>query len=231
MQQQRLQLQIPPRPDYGRWVRHAGVEEACNRLALWLVRGGMLWLTSDEKAGKSHFVQALQKEHPHIGLVRISAGQLPAFRQTQQWIEALAGAAYWIVDTAAGAFSRAQGIALFHLIERAREMSRPLLIVWRDSGQADIPPELMSRLRMMEQVRMAAPLSDADLLAVLRSIADEMQWQVKESILNLLIKELPRDLKSQIYALEKLESGSLKLPHQITQEWARQHLLEDQEGR
>lgn len=231
MQQQRLQLQIPPRPDYGRWVRHSGVEEACSRLALWLVRGGMLCLTSDEKAGKSHFVQALQKEHSHIGLVRAVAGQQPAFRQTQKWIEELAAAAYWIVDTEPESFSRATGIALFHLIERAREMSRPLLIVWRDGGQSDVPPELMSRLRMMEQVKMVAPLSDEDLLAVLRSIADEMQWQVKESILNLLIKELPRDLKSQFYALEKLESGSLKLPHQITQEWARQHLMENQEGR
>lgn len=231
MQQQRLKLQIPPRPDYGRWVRHSGVEQAASRLALWLVQGGTLWLTSDEQAGKSHFVEALQEDHPHIGLIRATAQPLPSFKQTQQWVESLSQAAYWIVDTEPGSFTRAQATAVFHLIERAREMNRPLLIVWRDSGECNLPPEFMSRLRMLEQVKMQAPLADVDLLAVLRSIADGMQWQVKESILNLLIKELPRDLKSQVYALEKLESGSLKLPHQLTQEWARQHLMEHQAGR
>lgn len=231
MHQQRLQLQIPPRPDYGRWVRHHGVEAACGRLALWLVQGGALWLTSDEKAGKSHFVQALQKEHPHIGLVQAEPLQHAAFKQTEQWVQALSPAACWIVDMAAQGVSRQSGLALFHLMERAREMNRPLLIVWRDGGCSDIPPELMSRLRMLEQVRMEPPRSDADLLAVLRSISEEMQWRVGENILSFLMQELPRDLESQMYALRQLESDSLKLPHRMTQAWAREHLMARQEER
>ena len=67
MCQQRLDWRLPAWSDSDAWVRHAGVEAATNRLALWLVHGGRLWLTSDEVAGKSHLLSLLAAAYSLIG--------------------------------------------------------------------------------------------------------------------------------------------------------------------
>lgn len=224
MQQQALNYTLPVRYEYGRWVRHAGVEQACNRIVLWLVRGGMLWLASDQEAGKTHFLTALQAEHPHIGLISVDAGRQPSVRLVQQWLEKLEPFASWIVDLPAGALSRAHGLALFHLIERAREMNRPLLISWRCKESELAPPELSSRLRMMERTLMQSPACDSELRAVLLAVAEGMQWQVKESLLSLMLSRLPRRLTDQVDALRQLEAASLQDRQRITQAWAEKQL-------
>jgi len=224
MQQQRLNYKIPETYPYGRWVRHGGVEQACSRIALWLVQGGMLWLGSEAAAGKTHFLNALKQEHPHIGLVSIDVKPEPAVTLVRNWLSQLEPTAYWMVDLPAGAVSRSLGLALFHLIERAREMNRPLLISWRCGDEELAPPELSSRLRMVEQANMAPPVADDDLKAVLLSVAEQLQWQVKESVLNLMVTRLPRTLTDQIEALKELESASLQERKRMTQAWAERQL-------
>jgi chromosomal replication initiation ATPase DnaA len=224
MKQQRLNYKIPVTYEYGLWVRHAGVEPACNRIALWLVQGGVLWLASEEMAGKTHFLHAIEQEHPHVGLVAVDEQQVPAVSLVQNWLEKLESHAYWIVDLAAGPASGSQGLALFHLIERAREMNRPLLISWRCDEAGLAPPELSSRMRMMERAAMAAPKTDHDLRAVMHSVAEGLQWQVKESLLSLMLTQLPRSLPEQIAALTQLESASLEERQRITQAWAKEKL-------
>ncbi|MES0370939.1 MAG: hypothetical protein ABUK11_01550 [Mariprofundaceae bacterium] len=228
MHQQRLNYKIPVNYEYGRWVRHAGVEHACSRIALWLVQGGTLWLGSEGIAGKTHFLHAIKQEHPHVGLVVLGDRQEPAVRLVQNWVEELEPYAYWIVDLAAGAVNRSQGLALFHLIERAREMNRPLLISWRcDEGDL-APAELSSRMRMMERASMDSPKTDRDLRAVMYAVAEGLQWQVKESVLSLMLEQLPRNLTEQIAALTQLESASLEERQRITQAWAKKKLNLDQ---
>lgn len=224
MQQQRLNYKIPVTYPYGRWVRHAGVEQACARIALWLVQGGMLWLGSEEMAGKTHFLHAVSQEHPHVGLIRVDGQPEAAVRLVRSWLDTLEPHAYWIVDMPAGPVSGAYGLALFHLIERAREMNRPLLISWRCDESELAPPELSSRLRMMERIAMAAPAVDNDLRAVMQSVADGLQWQVKDSVLSLMLTHLPRGLEPQIAALTELESASLEERQRITQAWAKEKL-------
>lgn len=224
MRQQRLDYKIPVSYEYGRWIRHAGVEQACNRIALWLVRGGMLWLSSAEVAGKTHFLHAMQREHPHVGLIVADAGQEPAVRLVRRWLEALEHHACWIVDVEAGPISSAQGLALFHLIERAREMNRPLLISWRCEEGDLAPAELSSRMRMMERISMASPKTDDALRGVMQSVAEGLQWQVKDSVLSLMLTQLPRSLPAQIEALTQLESASLEEQQRITQAWAKEKL-------
>jgi len=224
MQQQRLNYKIPVTYPYGRWVRHEGVEQASSRIALWLVQGGMLWLGSDEVAGKTHFLHALSQEHPHVGLIRADEKPEAAVRLVRSWLERLEPYAYWMVDMAAGSTGSVQGLALFHLIERAREMNRPLLISWRCDEHELAPPELSSRMRMMERVGMSAPMADSDLKAVMQSAADGLQWQVKESVLSLMLTHLPRRLDQQIKALTELESASLEQRQRITQAWAKEKL-------
>jgi len=224
MQQQALNYTLPVRYEYGRWVRHDGVEQACSRIALWLVRGGPLWLSSEKAAGKTHFLTALQAEHPHIGLISVGAVRQPSVRLVNQWLEKLEPFASWIVDLPAGGVSRTHGLALFHLIERAREMNRPLLVSWRCKESELAPPELSSRLRTMERTLMQPPAHDSDLRDVLLAVAEGMQWQVKESLLSLMLNRLPRQLGDQVEALKQLEAASLQDRQRITQAWAEKQL-------
>lgn len=224
MHQQRLNYKIPVSYEYGRWVRHAGVEDACSRIALWLVQGGALWLGSEVIAGKTHFLHAIKQEHPHVGLIFPSDKKEPAVKLVRRWVEELEPYAYWIVDLAAGSLNCSHGLALFHLIERAREMNRPLLISWRCDENDLAPPELSSRMRMMERVSMCSPKTDQDLRAVMYAVAEGLQWQVKDSVLSLMLAQLPRSLAEQITALTQLESASLEERQRITQAWAKKKL-------
>ncbi|MFQ5582215.1 MAG: hypothetical protein ACE5F3_06280 [Mariprofundaceae bacterium] len=226
LRQQRLGLVIPPSYDYGHWERHAGVEDACNRIALWQVHGGRIWLTSEAVAGKTHLLHALQQEQPQLGLICVSA-QNPghAFGQVQAWLTMLESRAFWAVDIPAGALLPASGLALFHLIERARDMRRPLLVAWRCPEEAMAPPELASRLKSMERIEFASPRSDHELRMVLRSVASSLQWDVKENVLDVLLAQLPRKLDVLIPALKRLETTSIgRGKRRISQAWTRQQI-------
>jgi len=226
LRQQRLGLYVPPSYDYGRWQRHAGVEDACNRVALWQVHGGRIWLTSEAAAGKTHLLHALQQEHPQTGLLCISAAEPGhAFGQVQRWLAMLEPMAFWAVDVAAGPLPPATGLALFHLLERARDMQRPLIVAWRCPQQHMAPPELASRLKSMERIELAPPHSDADLRRVARSVAASLQWDVKEEVLDVLLAHLPRQLDVQLAALKRLEAASMERGRRrISQAWTRQQI-------
>jgi len=224
MHQQRLHFNIPASYRYGSWIRHSGVENGCNRIALWLVQGGLLWLNSDGVAGKTHFLHALKQEHPHIGLVVVDSAQAPSVRLVEQWLKQLEPSACWMVDLPASQVSRACGLALFHLIERAREMNRPLLISWRCEDDSLAPAELSSRMRMMEQIVMVPPSSDQEMKQIIHSVAEELQWSVKESVISLMLSHLPRTVADQVSALKQLESASLEGRSRITQAWAKKKL-------
>jgi chromosomal replication initiation ATPase DnaA len=227
MRQQLLELTLPERYSYGDWVQHAGAEAAHNRLALWLVHGGRLWLRSESPAGKTHLLHALADEHPHIGL--ISPGRESAdhgWALVNGWLADLGEKAFWMVDVEAGPPLYATGIALFHLIERAREMHRPLLIAWRCPDAELAPPELASRIKGMEQVEIAPPRSDDALRAVLMSVAASRQWQVDGAVLNLLLSRLPRDLSGLIDVLDAMERSALQSHRRLTSAWVRKYLNE-----
>ena len=223
MMQPRLISHPPEAAHYGNWVRHIFAEPASNRLALWLVHGGMLWLNSEQTSGKSHLLQAIAAEHPHLGVV-MPQQRLAALVQVQRWLQCLEHKALWAVDVPAGAATTAMGFALFHLIERAKQQNRPLLIVWRCSNDALHPPELASRMRMLEQVSMPAPESDEVLREILQSVAQSLHWQVPEAVLDMMLVHLPRDLATQVKALKKLEQASFAQQKKITTRWAKQML-------
>lgn len=227
MQQQLLQLQLPEHYDYHEWIRHAGVENACNRLALWLVHGGNLWLTSDEMAGKSHLLSLLQNEHPSLGLVRVAADdQRSSLQRVQQWMNQLQPFSFWAVDVDARVQPMATLFALFHLLERARDLHRPLLLAWRIDAQQILPPELGSRIRgMLERVDMQPPGNDDERQQVLRAVAESMQWHIDERMLRILLQMLPRRLESLIPALQYLENISRNNRRQrLSQQWVREQL-------
>jgi len=226
MRQQRLDLSIPPHYDYGDWIRHPGVEQACSRLALWLVQGGRLWLRSADVAGKTHLLEALRREHPYMGMVHVrNEAGFSSLQLVAQWVRQLEGTSFWVADVPAGPLHQAAGHALFHWLERARDMNRPVLIAWRCAQTELAPPELRSRLNAMEHVDMAGPTSDAERLAILYSVASSKQWQIPEGTLEVMLRFLPRDLESLLKALQHLDeqhaAGSRK---RVSRTWVTEQL-------
>lgn len=216
MQQQRLVPQLERQHHYGNWVHHRGVDLASSRLALWLVRGGMLWLTSDCVCGKTHYLNALACEHPQLALIRVQHdAQDTSVKQVRAWLEQLGHAAYWALDVDAGAMPRGTALALYHLIEYAKSQGKALLIAWRGDAEVmqGLPPELCTRLHTFERLDMLAPRDDADLLSILHSVADSLQWSVKDSVLKTLVAEYSRSLANQLQALRALETASLSEHH------------------
>jgi len=220
MQQQLLDLHLPPHYAYGNWVRHTGIETAHNRLATWLIHGGRLWLTSSAPAGKTHLLHALAQEHPHLGLITPNPEPSHALRQVQTWLEQLAGYVYWVIDLPAGSMPQTTAMALFHLLERAREMNRHVVIAWRNQDNTSLPPELASRMAALERIDMVPPENDHDLVAVLKSVIEVRQWNVDDAILKLILTHLPRHLSGMIDALETLENSSLAERKRLTRTWA-----------
>ncbi|MDX8391881.1 MAG: hypothetical protein R8K53_04855 [Mariprofundaceae bacterium] len=225
MRQQLLDLQLAPRYAYAEWVRHSGVEAAQNRLALWLVHGGRLWLTSENPCGKTHLAHLLTAEHPHLALIRVQTDvDRPAARQVADWLEYLRHSAFWLLDVPSGSLPKATAIALFHLLERAREGQRNLVLFWRQRGDASAPPELMTRLATLERIDMQSAHKDDELTAVLSAVAEARQWQVDEAVIRLLLVHLPRNLDTLIDALGQMEHASLSERKQLTRRWASMHI-------
>ncbi|MDQ6952532.1 MAG: hypothetical protein Q9M15_03290 [Mariprofundaceae bacterium] len=223
MQQQYLHFSSPLKHDYHMWVHHSGTEIACAKLAIWMNQGGILWLTSDEPAGKSHLIHALAQEYSQ--LKRIEPGKrLTPIKQVAVWLDILKDTNLWVLDLHAGKLPKRTALALFHLIERAKESQHALLISWRCPDTDLKPSELASRLRMMEQVKIQAPETNADLRRVLQATARQLHWDIPEGLIKVLIQHLPRNLGIQIDALHRLEAASLEERTRLTQVWAKKKL-------
>ena len=212
--------------EYREWVRHAGVETACNRLALWMVHGGCLWLNSETPAGKSHLLRVIASEHPQCGLLNVStqAAGGAGWRLVQQWMGELSSRAMWLLDVPAGSMSASVAYAIFHCIERARDQQRPLVIAWRGDA-ALCPPELGSRLNAMDMVVMNPPAADDELLALLKSSTGYLQWEVREQVLQSMLVYLPRRLDVLLPALQELEALSFEQQQKPAGAWLKQQLL------
>jgi len=225
--QQTLPLKIPTNLAYGDWVRHAGVEQAANRLALWLVHGGRIWLTSPEMSGKTHLLSLLQQENPRLGLIRVVGdSDRPALALIEAWLEELQDKAFWALDIAAGDVPINIGLALFHLLERARDLNRPVLLAWRPANEHSGPPELMTRLNgTMEYLQTREPESDTALRQVLASVARSRQWDIQPAALDTMLQWLPRRLDVLVPALMHLEEASLAdRKKRLSQKWIREQL-------
>jgi len=228
--QLRLQMNLPPAYDYGAWIRHAGVEASCNRLALWSVHGGNIWLASESAAGKTHLLRTFAAEqasnHCSIAILDVLADTHArnSWQLAQQWVESLQGCNHWLIDVPAGDIEQAVALALFHMLERARDLQCAVVIAWRgDVGH--LPPELSSRLLGMEKVDMAPPADDDVLLQILRTSAGDLQWDIREQVLQAMLTYLPRQLDVLVAALKALETMSFEQKHKPGPAWVKQQLM------
>ena len=203
--QQTLTLELPAQKHYGNWVRHPLVEGASGRLALWMIKGGSLWLSSSEIAGKSHLIQAVFTGYSQIAFLPPFQAHLSSVAQLKAWLSTCEHHAYWVLDLPAGKLPMVVSYAVFHLIERAKDMNKALLISWRCHEKEMQPPELSSRMLMMEKASVSAPIKDEDLKQVLESVLQNMQWDMKETVLPTLLQHIPRNLPDLLNAIEKLD--------------------------
>lgn len=223
--QMRLALSIPVSYDYGAWIRHDGVEDACNSMALWSVHGGSLWLRSQEPAGKTHLLRTVGRESGSIVPLDIAAscGRMTAWQLVEQWMDSLAGQSMWLLDVEAGVLDVAVAQALFHCVERARELQRPVALAWRGE-LSTLPPELSSRLLAMKQCTLAPPPDDDALLEILHSSAGRLQWDIRQQVLQMMLTYLPRRLDILIPALKELELRSFEQHLRPGSAWLKQQL-------
>jgi len=225
--QMRLALSLQERYDYGDWIRHGGVDAACNRVALWCVHGGSLWLRSIEPAGKTHLLRTLAREHRHIALLEVPADappNKPAWQLVQQWMMEMEERPMWMLDVHTGALAVPVAQALFHCLERARDLQRPLALAWRGEAEA-LPPELSSRLLAMEQCLLSPPSDDKTLLRILHSSAGRLQWEIRQQALQTMLTYLPRRLDVLVPALRELERRSFEQRHRPGPAWLKQQLI------
>lgn len=224
--QLRLPMGASTNYEYREWVRHAGVETACNRLALWMVHGGCLWLNSESPAGKSHLLRMVASEHRQCGLLDVatSVAEGAGWRLVQKWMGELGSRALWLLDVQAGPMPAPVAYAIFHCLERARDQQRPLVIAWRGEA-ASCPPELGSRLNAMDVVTMAPPAGDGELLALLKASTSQLQWDVREQVLHSMLVYLPRRLDVLLPALHELEALSFEQRQKPAGAWLKQQLL------
>jgi len=205
-----LPLHLPYQFSHDGWVNHDGVVEGCAALALWAVEGGVIWLRSEEVAGKSHLLNALAVEHGDSALVEVASGvDASSQQQSAEWLRQLQAANWWLVDVAAGGVAHGSQLALFHLLERAKQHHHPLLFAWRCADAAIEAPELRSRLRSLRQVKISPPQDDGALLAVMHAELERMQWQMHEAVQRYLLRHTSRRLDCLLRTLHQLHSQSI----------------------
>ena len=109
-------------------------------------------------------------------------------------------------------------VAIFDLINRARETGRTLLIMSADQSPANLPvqlPDLASRLTWGE-VYQLTPLNDHQKIEVLQKAAYQRGIELPDETANFLFKRLERDMKTLFNALEKLDQASLQAQRKLT---------------
>jgi len=218
------------RARFGKWVHHANSANSERRIAQWLIHPSLLWLHAQEPcSGKSHLLHEVASSCTHLRIIHTDHPAPPhetATARVARWLSILEHATHWAIDLPSGPCSPIDGEALFHLIEHARSAHVGLLIAWSCADSELAPAELASRLRMMEQIPLAAPTDDASLAAVLQSAALNLHWDIPEAVLGVMLSHTERTLAHQMTVLRHLEWESRYQGVRTTQRWVRDNLTE-----
>lgn len=117
--------------------------------------------------------------------------------------------------------------ALFHLLNLARQERACLLLTGRSlpAGWTLTLPDLLSRLRAVPVVSMAAP-DDRLLRALLVKLFADRQLNVDESLLSYLLSRIERSFPAARRAVEALDKEALRLKRPVSRALAAE-LLRD----
>ena len=187
-----------------------------NRAAYELLEAWPDWpspvvvLAGPAGSGKSHFVAALSEL---TGAVSIGADEL-----TSENVEALAATPALVLENAHLGFDN---IALFHLLNAARQNGKVVLITSRSlpSSWHVTLPDLASRLRAAAPVLIEEP--DDDLLGrVLVKLFADRQISVDQSVVDYLTLRMERSLDNAQKIVDAIDRESLADRRKITKQLA-----------
>jgi chromosomal replication initiation ATPase DnaA len=184
-----------------------------NEAALALIERWPDWpdrvmvLVGPQGSGKSHLaaIWAAAAGARAIAARSIEAGNLPA---------AFATGALVVEDLAERRFDER---ALFHLINHAREERAFVLMTARSAPAAwsIAVPDLVSRLRVLPVIELAAP-DDALLRAIIVKLFADRQLAVDETLVAYLAARIERSFAGALGAVDALDREALRLQRPVT---------------
>jgi chromosomal replication initiation ATPase DnaA len=209
-----LPLSLPHRPAMGRadFLTGAANYEAIalvDRWPDWPVR--VVYLHGPAGAGKSHLAEIWRSVS---GATTVSAAALARADADRLLVD---GAAI-VEDLHLGPFDEA---ALFHLLNLAGERNAALLLTSRlppSAMQVDLP-DLVSRLRAAQPVRLAEP-DDYLLRHVLIKLFADRQLSVAPAVIDYIVTRLDRSLEAANLIVDKLDRQALAEGRAVTRHLA-----------
>ena len=217
---QQLPLALAYAPQLG---RDTFVPGPSNSAALRLIEAWPDWpspavlLIGPDGSGKSHLahIWAERANAPILEAAGLSAATLPAIH---------AGSAFAIEDADAGPIPEA---ALFHVMNRVKEVGASLLMTARAAAQA-WPiglPDLRSRLRLATPVTLGPP-DEALLRVVLVKLFADRQLIVDKPVIDYLIVRMERSLSFAASLVRALDVAALAAGRRVSRSMAAEILAE-----
>lgn len=205
-----LPLALAYAPQYG---RDTFVPGASNHAALRLIESWPDWHSSvvlvsgPRGSGKTHLahIWAKRADAPILEAAGLSISMLPGLED---------GGAMVIEDVDAATFPET---ALFHLINRTKEVRASLLVTSREAaGSWGVSlPDLRSRLRMAAAVALGAP-DDELLRKVMVKLFADRQLIVDKQVVNYLLVRMHRSLGFAATVVRALDVAALAAGRRIT---------------
>ncbi len=211
-----------------------------NELALTelkqVARGGAsrnVYLWGDTGTGKSHLLHAACAAAADAGRRTAFVPLAQSRRLAPTLLESLEDLDLVCIDDLdAIAGQPAWEQPLFHLFNRMRETTRPLVFAARTSpaGSAISLPDLKSRLGW-DLVFRLAPLQESQRFVALRQRAQMRGMEITDEVLDYLSRRIARDMHSLFVWLERLDRESLSAGKRLTIPFVRELLERSGTGR
>jgi chromosomal replication initiation ATPase DnaA len=209
-----LPLDLPVKPRFG---ADDFLVSSCNETAFATLEntaswpGGMLVLSGPKGCGKSHLaaIWAERFAAPVIQASSVAPGHVDSLLQRK-------GLAVEDVDA-----KTVDEAALFHLINRAAEKQKPLLLTSRTAvGALGLrTPDLQSRLRRMPSVEIAPP-DDELLRALVVKLLLDRQMMVDTSVVAFLTLHSERSFDGVRQMIEHLDRETLAQGRRLSRQAA-----------
>ncbi|HVJ34149.1 MAG TPA: DnaA/Hda family protein [Terriglobia bacterium] len=219
-----LALDLQFRPALG---RSDFVVSDSNRDAVaWLDRwpdwpGQVLAIHGPTGCGKTHLAHVWQTRSQASFVTEIDAGTLQPGAAV-----ILDEPSLWSSDADA---ARARQTALFHFLNRLRELRGSLLLLHREAP-ARWPvslPDLASRLAAIPAIAVAPP-DDTLLAAVLTKHFADRQLAVGDEVIDFLVRHIERDFAVAAATVAAIDQAALSSRRRITLQLVRQVVLQPQ---